>query len=241
MGQRDQPRVRDGAREGGFGSVRSNLLGADLVVRLRDLKSVAQGNPCEHDRAHGSTSREVCQACSLQRGNKAVVDVETLAHRPQVVTGAGSSPTKETVMQSLKTVTGWYQRPQQRIRNHRLDCANRSMGRQLASDADTRLSDSTAGAGKGAKGDLKGACSATITCKRHAKGTCARGGQVQILTQMFRFEARRQGRQRQESKQREKSVQQVWKDHDATLGKIVSRAFFLCASCVDITPGFVIV
>ena len=59
------------------------------VVRLRDLKSVAQRNPCEHDRAHGSTSREVCQACSLQRENKAVVDVETVAHRPQGVTGGG--------------------------------------------------------------------------------------------------------------------------------------------------------
>ena len=42
-------------------------------------------------------------------------------------------------------------------------------------DADTRLSDSSAGAGKGAKGDHRGAYSATIPCKHYAKGTCARG------------------------------------------------------------------
>ena len=42
-------------------------------------------------------------------------------------------------------------------------------------DADTRLSDSSAGAGKGAKGDHKCAYSATIPCKHYAKGTCARG------------------------------------------------------------------
>ena len=42
-------------------------------------------------------------------------------------------------------------------------------------DADTRLDESSAGAGKGAKGDHKGAYSATIPCKHFAKGTCARG------------------------------------------------------------------
>ena len=42
-------------------------------------------------------------------------------------------------------------------------------------DADTRLSDSSTGARKGAKGDHKGAYSATIRCKHCAKGTCARG------------------------------------------------------------------
>ena len=42
-------------------------------------------------------------------------------------------------------------------------------------DADTRLSDGSAGAGKGAKGDHKGAHSATTPCKHYAKGTCARG------------------------------------------------------------------
>ena len=42
-------------------------------------------------------------------------------------------------------------------------------------DADSRLNDSAAGTGKGAKGDHKGACSATIPCEHFAKGTCARG------------------------------------------------------------------
>ena len=36
-------------------------------------------------------------------------------------------------------------------------------------------------------------------------------------------------------------MQEVWKDHESTtLGKIVSGGR-LCASCVDITPAFVIV
>ena len=39
---------------------------------------------------------------------------------------AGSSPSKETVMQSLKTVYGRNQRPQQCARNHRFACAERS-------------------------------------------------------------------------------------------------------------------
>ena len=59
-------------------------------------------------------------------------------------------------------------------------------------------------------------------------------------TKKFRFEARRQRRQKQESEQRERSVQDVWKDHEsATLGRIVSGGCF-CTSYVDDTPGFVI-
>ena len=42
-------------------------------------------------------------------------------------------------------------------------------------DADTRLNEGSAGTGKGAKGDHKGARSATIPCKHFAKGTCYRG------------------------------------------------------------------
>ena len=57
---------------------------------------------------------------------------------------------------------------------------------------------------------------------------------VQILTQKFEFQARRQ--RRQEDEQREGLVQEVWKSHEsATLGKIVSREFVIfCASCVDV-------
>ena len=55
--QRDQPRVRDGAREEGFGTTGGSV--AARRVRLRDPESVAHRNPCGHGRAHGSTSREV--------------------------------------------------------------------------------------------------------------------------------------------------------------------------------------
>ena len=47
-------------------------------------------------------------------------------------------------------------------------------------DADTRLSDSAAGAGKGAKGEHKGAYSATIPCEHHAKGSCSRGNKCRF-------------------------------------------------------------
>ena len=141
------------------------------VVKLRDLETCSKKSL----RARQSTRQHFTrvQACSLHRQNKAVDDVETVAHQ------AGSLPSKETVVQSLKTVT-WYPRPQQRARNHRLACAKRSrkvvlIERKAAGwavmDADTRPSDSTAGVGKGAKGDHKSAYSATIPCKHHAQGT----------------------------------------------------------------------
>ena len=42
-------------------------------------------------------------------------------------------------------------------------------------DGDTRLSDSSAGVGKGAKGDHKGSYRATTPCEHHTKGTSVRG------------------------------------------------------------------
>ena len=63
------------------------LLDAGPVVRLRDPESVAQRNPGQHGRAHGSASREVCQARPLQGQDEAVVDAETVAYRPQGVAG----------------------------------------------------------------------------------------------------------------------------------------------------------
>ena len=175
VGQRDQPRVRDRAREGGFWISRSNLLGAGLssgCAILRVLHKEILASTTEHTAAlHERFAKPV----PCREKTKLLLTLRQWLTDLKELQVAGSSPSKETVMQSLKTVTGWYQRPQQRTRNHRLDCANRSMGRQLASDADTRLSDSTAGAGKGAKGDLKGVYSATIPCKHHAKGACARG------------------------------------------------------------------
>ena len=52
-------------------------------------------------------------------------------------------------------------------------------------DADTRLNEGSAGKGKGAKGDHKGAPSATILCKHFAKGTCARGTSADSHTKVW--------------------------------------------------------
>ena len=76
--------------------------------------------------------------------------------------------------------------------------------------------------------------SATIPCKHHAKGTCARGDKKRFSHRRFRFEAGGKGGKGKKANN-ESSVQEVWKDHEsATLGKIVSGGFF-CASRVDIT------
>ena len=74
------------------------LLAADLSSGLRDPECVAQRNPCQHGRAHGSSFTRGLPSLSLPRQNDAVVDVETVAHRPPGVAGSGK--------QSLKTVTG---------------------------------------------------------------------------------------------------------------------------------------
>ena len=98
---------------------------------------------------------------------------------------AGSSPSKETVMQSLKTVTGGI-RDLNNVHEITDLLAPNDPGKLYSAierkaagwavmDADTRLNDSSAGAGKGVKGDHKGAHSATIPCKHFAKGNCARG------------------------------------------------------------------
>ena len=84
------------------------------VVRLRDLERVARRNPCEHGRAHGSTSREVCQACSLPRQNEGVVDAETVARRPQGVAGGGKLAIQRNSDAIPEDSQKWNQRPQQR-------------------------------------------------------------------------------------------------------------------------------
>ena len=98
---------------------------------------------------------------------------------------ASSPPSQETAMQSLKTVTGSTRdfnnvdeitdllAPNNLGKLH--SAIERTVAGSAVMDADTRLSDSSGGAGKRAKGDHKGANSATFPCKRHAKGTCARG------------------------------------------------------------------
>ena len=108
LGKRDQPRVRGRTREEGSKSAGRSVTtrcsgqtarARDLlehrrqdvtipawrgpVVRLRDPECVAQRNPGQHGRVHGSASREVCQARPLQGQDEAVVDAEAVAYRPQ--------------------------------------------------------------------------------------------------------------------------------------------------------------
>ena len=106
-------------------------------------------------------------------------------------------------------------------------------------DADTRLNEGSAG-GKGAKGDHKGAHSATIPCKHFAKGTCARGDKCRFSHKSLDSKSGGKGKKGKKSNS-ERSLQEVWKNHEsATLGKIVSREFFLfCASCVDVNSCFI--
>ena len=151
-------------------------------MRLRGPERVAQTNPCQHGRAHGSTSREVCQACSLPRQDEAVFDVETVAHRPQGVAGGGKLAIQRDSDATPEDGHGWYQRPQQRARNHtgnrsrKAVICHRTHSRRLGGDGG-RLVSATARLERERvpQGDHKGSCSATIPCNNHAKGTCARG------------------------------------------------------------------
>ena len=87
-------------------------------------------------------------------------------------------------MQSLKTVTGGIRDLNNVHEISDLLAPNdpgelysaieRKAARWAVIDADTRLNEGSAGTGKGAKGEHKGAHSATIPCKHFAKGTCAR-------------------------------------------------------------------
>ena len=61
-----------------------------------------------------STSREVCQVCSLPRQNEAVVDAETVTHRPQGVARGGKLATQRNSDAIPEDSHGWNQRHQQR-------------------------------------------------------------------------------------------------------------------------------
>ena len=127
------------------------------VVSLRDPESVTQRNPCQHGGAHGSTSREVFQACPLPRQDEAVVDVETVTHRPQGVAGGG----KLAIQRSGDAIPEDGHGRHQNLNNvHKIeDLLAPSDSKKLYSaierkaagwavmDADTRLSDGSAGAG----------------------------------------------------------------------------------------------
>ena len=81
-------------------------------------------------------------------------------------------------------------------------------------DAGIRLSDSSTGAGKGAKGDHKGAYSATIPCTNNAKGTRARGDKCRFSRK--RSDAKSSGKGGKSKKANNE------KDHCGKCGKITN-------------------
>ena len=160
------------------------LLGADLssgrailrVLHKEILASTAEPTAALHDR--------FAKPVPCRDKTKLLLTLRQWLTDLKELQAAGSSPSKETVMQSLKTVTGG-------IRDlnsvHEItdllapndpgklySATERKTAGCAVMDADTPLNDSSAGAGEGAKGDHKGACSATIPCKDFAKGTGAR-------------------------------------------------------------------
>ena len=269
VGQRDQPRVRDGAREEGLGDSRRICRGtaqwtdslrtrptrcyrtsfcADLSSSLRDPESVAQRNPCEHGRGHGSKSREVCQARSLPRQNEAVVDVETVAHRPQGVASGGKLAIQRNNDAVPEDGHGRYQRPQHIHEITDLLAPNDS-GKLYSAieckaagwavmDADTRLSDSTTGAGKGAKGDHKGVYSVNITPKALALVETSADSRTKV---QIRSPAARGGKGKRANNEKDRCKRYGKITNPPHWAKIVSGGFFFYASCVDITPSFVII
>ena len=161
------------------------LLGADLssgcaiprVLHKEILASTAEHTAALHERfAKPVTCRDKTKVLLTLR--QWLTDLKELQ-------AAGSSPSKETVMQSLKTVTGGIRDLKNVPEITDLLAPNdpgqlysaieRKAAGWAVMDADTRLSGSSTGAGKSAKGDHKGAYSATIPRKHCAKGTCARG------------------------------------------------------------------
>ena len=160
------------------------LLGADLssgCAILRVLNKEILASTAEHTAAlHERFAKPV----PCRDKTKLLLTLRQWLTDLKELQAAGSSPSKETVMQSLKTVTGGIRdltvleitdllAPNDPGKLY--SAIERKAAGWTVMDADTRLSDSSAGAGKGTKGDHKGAYSATIPCKHYAKGTCARG------------------------------------------------------------------
>ena len=151
------------------------LLGADLssgceilrVLHKEILASTAEHTAALHERiAKPVPCRDKTMLLlTLRQWLTDLTDLKELQ-------AAGSSPSKETVMQSLKTVTGGI-RDLNNVHEITDLLAPNDPGKLYSAierkaagwavmDADTRLNDSSAGAGKGAKGDRRGAYSATI-------------------------------------------------------------------------------
>ena len=168
------------------------LLGADMssgcailrVLYKEILASTAEHTAALHERfAKPVPCRDKTKMLLTLR--QWLTDLEELQ-------AAGSSPSKETVMQALKTVTGGIRDLNNVHEITDLLAPNdpgklyyaieRKAAGWAVMDADTRLHEGSAGVGKGAKGDHKGAYSATI-CQGHLRSR----GQVQVLTQKFGF------------------------------------------------------
>ena len=214
------------------------------IVWLRDPESVTQRNQRQHGRGHGSASREVFQARPLQGQNEAVADAETVADRNQEVASGKSWPSKETAMLSLKTMTGGIRD----INNvHEITdlLAPNDPGKLFSAierkaagwgsdgrghSTQRQLGWSGKGCQKRPQRCVQRGDSLQALCQKHLRSK----RQVQNLTERAR-QMQRQGRRRQESEQRKRSMQEVWKDHEtttSTLGKVVSTSC-LGASCDD--------
>ena len=161
-----------------------HLLGADLwsgcailrVFHEEILSSTAEHTAALHER--------FAKPIPCRDKTKLLLTLRQWLTDLKELQAAGSSPSKETVMKSLKTVTGGT-----RDLNNVHEIADllapndpgklysaieRKAAGWAVMDADTRLNDSSAGAGKGTEGDRKGAYSTTIPCKHFAKGTKCR-------------------------------------------------------------------
>ena len=210
VGERDQPRVRDRTCEESSGTASGSvetrrrarqlaheicfniddkmlpyLLGADLssgcailiVLHKKILASIAGHTAALHER--------FAKPVPCRDKTKLLLTLRQWLTDLKELQAAGSSPSKEAVMQSLKTVTGGIRD----LNNvHEItdllapndprklySAIERKAGGWAVMEADTHLNDSPAGTGKGAKGDHQGVYSASIPCRHFAKGTCARG------------------------------------------------------------------
>ena len=161
------------------------LLGADLsssFAILRVLQKEILASTAEHTAA---LHERFAKLVPCRDKTKLLLTLRQWLTDLKESQAAGSSPSKETVMQPMAMVTGG-------IRDFNnvheitdllatsdpgmlVSATERKAARWAMMDADTGISDSTAGAGKGTKGDDKCAYSATIPCEHHDKGSCACG------------------------------------------------------------------
>ena len=146
------------------------------VVKLRDLDSVAEINPCEHGRAHATP-------ISCRNKTELLLTLRRWLTDLMELQAAGSSPSKETVMQSLNSVTGGIRDPNNVHEITDLLAPNdpgklySAIQRKAAGwavlDADVRHSDTA----RLERDRVPKVITEVRTARRfpHAKGTCARG------------------------------------------------------------------